>query len=882
MKKLTTLFILTITASRMSFAQIVPTLTYTPEQLVQNYIVGPGITVTGVTFNGAPGTTLNPQIGFFSGSSSIGLDSGVVITSGVVPNIVGPNNNDGVSMAWGMPSYDTDLMAISAVGVNDPGVLEFDFIPTGDSVSFSFVFGSDEYMEYVGGGINDAFGIFLSGPGISGPYSLGSENIATIPGGAPVSIDNVNMFVNPAYYVDNGDGYTAPYATSPFYIQYDGFTVKLTAKWPVTCGSTYHIKFAIADGYDDVIDSGVFIEAGSFTSSGASVALNVPTVGGAGPNSVFEGCALGSSVDFTFTRPDTTSGDTVFFNIGGNAINGLDYSLISPNYIVYAPGQTSATLTVNVFNDGIIEGTDTLIIEVPGISSCGSFTGTTVTLFINDPYNLLPFAGNDTVYNCPGQTLVFNGITLNGNPPYDYSWSDGTTGSAINYTLTQLGGDTLVLSVTDGCGYTGVDTLFLAQVPPSAPLNAYGGPDLFYTCPGDSSLVTAMATGGVYPYTYMWEGTVPGPAYYYVASSDTVIVLTVTDFCGNTDTDTVLAIQLPPTPLVANAGPDTTLTCAGQTVMLMGSYTGGSGLEMVFWSEVGSMVADNVIGYPVQPLVTTSYVFSVFNNCGQLDHDTVTVIVPPYTPLSYFLSDSDITVNCPGTAVDMTGYATGGGTAPYTYSWSNGDTDSLNSIVASVDDTLAFTITDGCGLDTTIEIPIDVLGGAVELNFPNGRYCRNSDSTALVPLSVTGGHGPYTFTWSAQPGGSVSADSIALTFNITNPVNGYYNLTITDACGSTDTDSGEVIMRDCDLNIPNVMTPNGDGINDVFYIDGLASHPNSILRVYNRWGALVFSDSDYTNDWDGSTLAAGVYFYIIQLTDGTVPSEYHGYLNIFY
>jgi len=854
-------------------SQIIPVNTITPTDLVQNYLVGPGITVSGVTFNGAPGTVLNPQIGYFYGSNSAGLDSGVVIASGNIMSVVGPNNSGSTTGSFSGLSADPDLNAISTVPIYDAGILEFDFIPTGDSVKFSFVFGSEEYMEFVWSGVNDAFGIFLSGPGISGPYSLGAENIATLPGGTPISIDSINLFSHPSYYINN------PIGTDPYYIEYDGYTVKITAKWAVTCGSSYHIKFAIGDGGDMAWDSGVFIEAGSFTSTGSQVSASIPPVFGAGPNSVFEGCLLGDTVSLIFTRPDITMGDTVFFTLGGDAINGVDYTFISPLYVVFPSGQDSVTLSFGVPNDGIIEGIDTLIISIPSSGSgCSAGPGNTIEVYIYDPYPLNAFAGNDTVYNCPGQSLVFNGITLNGNPPYNYSWSDGTLGDSITYTITQLGADTLVMNVTDGCGYFGSDTVIMTQVTPTTPLTANAGPDIFFTCPGDTSLVFATATGGAAPYTYLWEGSIVGPNYMYIASTDTVVVVEVTDFCGNVDSDTLYAIQLPAVPLSVNAGLDQTVTCVGQFINLAATITGGSGYLGWYWSTT-----ETTLGITVQPLVTSTYIFSAFTTCGQNASDTVVVNVPPYSPITYFVSDSVITVNCPGNTQVVTAYATGGGTAPYSYAWSNLDTDSITTATVLVNDTLICTITDACGLDTTIEIPMAVLGGTIDLDFPDTRPCRNADSTALVPLTITGGVMPYTFTWTSQPGGSsYSADSIGLSFTIYDAVDGTYNITVTDQCGSTDTDSGFVNLLNCTLVIPNVITPNGDGSNDVFYIDGLAYHPNSKLTVFNRWGTIVYLDTNYLNNWDGGGLSPGVYFYIIELTDGTIPAEYHGSLSIFY
>ena len=790
MKKVVILASIIISCLSVS-AQIVPNNTMTPDQLVQNYLAGPGVIVSNVVFNGAPGNLTDPQIGYFSGSSNIGIDSGVVISTGNIMMISGPNFSSSTSTSYGQINTDPDLNAISTVNVNDPGILEFDFVPTGDTVKFTYVFGSEEYMEWVFSGVNDAFGIFLSGPGISGPYMNGGVNMATIPVNIPVSIDNINLFANSTYYIDN------PINGNSFNTQFDGNTVKLTAQWPVTCGQTYHIKFAIGDGGDWSYDSGVFLEAGSFSSSGSAVAVITPPITGAGPNAVFEGCLLGNTVDFTFTRPDVNVGDTVFFTVGGDAVNGTDYTLISPSYIVFPAGQDSVTLSVTVPDDGIIEGIDTLILSLPGSGPC-SAGGGGVSLYIYDPYVPQAYAGNDTVYSCPGQTLIFNGIAMSGNAPYNFSWSDGTQGPTVNYTITQLGSDTIILNMTDGCGYFGADTLIMQQVTPA--------------------------------------------------------------------------------PLVADAGPDQVITCPGQTILLTGSYSGGFGSTSQSWST-----GDTTANTAVQPLVTSQYIYTVSNLCQQTDSDTVIITVPPYTPLNLFLSHDTIEVNCPGTQVNVLGFVTSGGTAPYTYFWSNMDTDSVTTVTVNNNDYLLFVATDACGLDTAVVIPMIVLGGSVDLNFNDGRYCRNDDSTALVPLTISGGVAPYSFTWNPQPGNTnITVDTVSMSFTAYYPVDGIYNLTITDACGATDTDSAWINMMDCDLEIPNIFTPNGDGVNDYFEIDGLLSHPNSELWVYNRWGILEFYDPNYLNNWNGNGASPGVYFFVLELNDGTIPGQFTGYIHINY
>lgn len=787
--------------SNLLHSQLVVTTTQSPLQLVQNTLVGGGVAVSNVTFNGVPGVNPHPQIGLFNGvNTTLNMNTGLILSSGQVTNAIGPNTNGSIATMYGAFSADPDLNAISNFAVFDAAILEFDFVPSGDTVKFSFIFGSDEYIEYVGSGINDAFGIFLSGPGISGTFSNGAVNMATVPGtSTPISIDNISPFTNAMYYVDNGNGFTAPYNSNPMYVQYDGLTVKITAAYPVQCGQTYHIKFAIGDGADDFIDSGVFIEGGSFSSNAPSVSLITPTLPNATQGVVYEGCLIGSTVDFTFVRPDVGSNDTVFFNLSGNAINGVDYSLISPSYLVFPPGQDSVTLTISIPNDFVVEGVDTLIISVLGFTACGSQTTNSAALYIHDPYNVLPFAGNDTVYNCPGQTFSYNGVVLNGNPPYNYSWSNSVTGQSINYTITQLGGDTLILSVIDGCGYSGNDTIFYSQVPPA--------------------------------------------------------------------------------PLFANAGPDTTLLCAGQTVLLQGSHNGGAGIPVTYsWGSAGN--TQNIL---VQPLSTTMYVLSVTNTCNQFDQDTVFVIVPPFVPLSVIVSDTVVAVNCAGDLATFSGQIISGGNPPYSYFWSNMVNDTITTISVLGDTLIALTAVDGCGLDTTLFFRAEIAGGNFALDVSSGRHCLNSDSTALVPFTINGGVAPYSFSWTTPAGvTSITVDILNQNFLIADAQTGAYVYTITDGCGTSITDTSSVIMNSCALDIPNVISPNGDGLNDVFFIDGLQFHPNSVLTVYNRWGQQVYYDGNYQNNWDGNGLSAGTYYYIIELTDGTVPSQYHGTLSILY
>ncbi|HSN50226.1 MAG TPA: choice-of-anchor L domain-containing protein, partial [Bacteroidales bacterium] len=257
-------------------------LNMTPQELVQNYLVGPGVTISNVTFNGSSSTITSNQIGSFAthglAQIQLGLSGGLLMTSGKASIAIGPNSSTSAGFNAG-GTGDPDLNAISGSTTFDKCILEFDFVPQNDTVRFRYVFGSEEFFEYCSG-YNDAFGFFLSGPGINGTFSNNAINIALMPGSQTnyVTISNVCNTSNSRW--DNAGGTQ---------FQYDALTHTFTALKVLTPCLTYHIKLAIADAVDHAYDSGVFLEENSFSSPGVTMNLSnsSPFLG----NQALEGCS---------------------------------------------------------------------------------------------------------------------------------------------------------------------------------------------------------------------------------------------------------------------------------------------------------------------------------------------------------------------------------------------------------------------------------------------------------------------------------------------------------------------------------------------------------------------------------------------------------------
>ena len=249
---------------------IVNNTTFTPIQLVQNSLVGPGVTPYNIMYNGVPGTVIRDQIAKFTTNfnpTNLGLSSGLLLATGNAQLAIGPNNMGTKSQPTATPTQgDPDLALLCGQTVRNVSIVEFDFVATGNELNFDYVFASEEYPEFANSTFNDTFGFFLRGPGITGIYSGNAQNIALIPTSPtlPITINNVNNGTANAgpceyctYYVNNGTG-TTPLANPS--IQYDGFTTPLRAYAPLQCGQVYHIKLAVGNVSDNAYDSAVFLK----------------------------------------------------------------------------------------------------------------------------------------------------------------------------------------------------------------------------------------------------------------------------------------------------------------------------------------------------------------------------------------------------------------------------------------------------------------------------------------------------------------------------------------------------------------------------------------------------------------------------------------------
>ena len=638
------------------YAQLQTNNSLNPQGLVQNVLLGNGVTVSNVSYNGSPAAIAQ----FTAANTTLGINSGIVLTTGTtLPNgdgPHGPNDTPGAGVDNNMGGFNLLSQAIQGTQTYNAAILEFDFVPYADTVRFKYVFGSDEYPEFAPPNnttYNDVFGFFISGPGITG-----FQNIALLPNGAVVSINNVNTITNPFYFVNNGDGNTAPYNQSPQYIQYDGFTKVLEAVSKVQCGQTYHLIIAIADVGDGQWDSGIFLEANSLsTLTPVEIDHTLSQQVFPNPDWMAEGCV---STNVTLTRQaNLTQSLTIPVQLSGTATIGIDYNGV-PASVTFQPGQTTVSFTIQSLTDALLEGLETLTLTFPITDPCGNVTPLVLDLWIQDNQPMQVTLSSSPP-SCPGDPVTINSQISGGVQPYTYLWSTGQTTGSMTFTPSST--TTVWLEVTDACtGIPAYDTL-VVNVPVFAPLAVVVSPDITEICPYVPATIGVQASGGSGQYAYLWSvnSLLSGTTDSILVNpgSSTTYLITVSDNCGNSVQDSVIYTILSPPLVLQMNGPFE--ICPGDSVDLLVTATGGYGTYYYNWSTTATTP-----GITVAPQVSTSYFVQVSDEC-QTFSTTAVAVVQVVKPMANFYIATQNPMQ--GLPVQLTNASFNA----WSYTWSFGD-----------------------------------------------------------------------------------------------------------------------------------------------------------------------------------------------------------------
>ena len=826
-----------------TIAQITMDSTRTPSEYVAGVLLGAGISSKNVVYYGSP-----KSIASFSGNSNIGFNKGIFLTNGVVRNAIGPNDSDEKSFINTQPG-DEDLDLLTNTATTDATVLEFQFESLSDSVSFRYVFASEEYPEFVDAGKNDVFGFFISGPGI-----VGKKNIAFIPGTTTeVSIDNVNPTKNSAFYVDNTGGQT---------IQFDGFTTPMVASFRVIPCQTYTIKLAIADVGDPTFDSGVFFEAGSFTSKGSVsvMAVAAPVV----VNPV-EGCSNGA---FVFSRNgDLTKPLTVKFNIGGNATAGDDY-VAFPDSFTIPVGKASDTLFVTVNDDIIPEGDESLIISLIDSTVCKAVSDSFLIRDYIKP--TLEVSENDTI--CEGEAVVVNASGKDGSGDFKYTWttSEGGTSNDPGYFNIPDTTTFYYVEMVDQCkGDTVLDTVMVLVNPVTIVGDIF--PKDTFLCSGDQMRLEVVVDTAVGDVEYKWtpEDGLDDPTaavVNFIASKSVAYSVEVKDSndCPIVLNSTVNVL----TASIENVSP----ICEGDSVILKGGSNDPTGVTYE-WSPTEFLnnptqsdpIANLLKDQTFQLIVTSQTILGC--------KDTTTVDVKVDTiPIPLIIDPDPICQKREQAQLSVSG--------GQQYEWSPRGTVSN----ANLPDPLAFPI-------ATTTYKVKVFNGAclvedsstVKVVIPNDMDFSFDivDECDRIVEFVSNVSEQSSVKWYLGDGDT----SMKAMFEHAYPANELYEIRLVinegitcedDTLFEVNFDKGVV----GEPKFPNIFTPNGDRTNDFFELkpeeqEKLKCDFNRMV-IYNRWGVKVFETKNKEDfRWAGVTLAGeevseGVYFYVIEIKGETL------------
>ena len=304
--------------------------------MIQQYLAGDGVVLSNGTSSGA-----STQFGIFNrGNVNFPIQSGIVMTTGTNTDVPQssqyPNANS--STGPGVQIVDTMLSTVlPSTTFYDRAALDFNFVAFSDTVAFNYVFASEEYPEYVCSQKNDVFGFFIKGfSPVHGDYT--TWNVALLPNGVtPVTINTVNggsqgtnsdpgtpcILTNSQYYHQNS------YSSPPIF---NGYTVKLTASATIMACRNYQMHLAVADVDDNVFDSGVFLEEGSFYSPSVTMdtAWNISDLG----DTLVQNCRE-VDVEFKLPRQVISGGYRALCSFPathpGAAAVGRDYKVTASN-----------------------------------------------------------------------------------------------------------------------------------------------------------------------------------------------------------------------------------------------------------------------------------------------------------------------------------------------------------------------------------------------------------------------------------------------------------------------------------------------------------------------------------------------------------------------
>ncbi len=590
--------------------------------------------------------------------------------------------------------------------------------------------------------------------------------------------------------------------------------------------------------YTFAIDAGIFQATGLFNNLGAGVHNVI----------VRDQNLCQFNIPVTLTQPASalavTTSRTNVLCFGGST--GSATATASGGTAPYTYSWNTVPVQSTPFASGL--SAQTYTVTVTDHSGCITSSNVSIT----QPAG--PFTANAVVDNVTcfgGSTGSINLTTLNGLSPISYLWNNGATSEDLN----GIPVGTYTVTVTDGNGCEAGATGTVGQ-PAQLSGNIVVTNSACFGGSTGSCILTV--TGGTLPYTFLWNNGAVTEDITGISAGNYFVTVTDAHSCtinvNGTVTQPASALTLTivsQTDVTVYGGSDGSATVSGSggTPPYSYSLNGGS------YQATGVFVS----------LAAGTHKITL-RDANMCTVDINVTITQPMIPLSLnIVSQTDVACNG-GTTGAITAAAWGGLT-PYEYRINGGAWQSSGTFgsLQAGSYTLAVRDASSASFDmavTLTEPPELALSSTTTI-----ASCPDTDDGA-IDLTITGGTGTYNIIWSDG----------AATQNLTGIIPGTYSVVVTDqnlCAKSLQAEVGFTGTFNC-LVIPQLITPDNNGHNDEWVIRNIDIYPEAEIRVYNRWGKLVFKTRNLSAEpWDGryngKLVPTDSYHYILYLNDGSAP-----------
>lgn len=549
-------------------------------------------------------------------------------------------------------------------------------------------------------------------------------------------------------------------------------------------------------------------------------------------------CSATDTVSVAFYEPpiDLGPNDTICdgasttFTIDGNYLLTWEDGSTGPSY--------------EVSEEGIVT------VEVTDFQGCTLRDSTFISV---RPRPETPEISGENVY-CQGETLDLSLSTFEG-ANYRFLLPDTTLAFSQALTVQNLdledAGDYLGFIIVEGCESFS-DTLTVEVIP--APQVAL--PDDQEFCDGENFIIEPEVEGENEGFS--WQDGSGDPTFIATESGTYVLEVLNAEGCLGTDSVAIAFNQVPQNPEITGNEP----VCEGETLSI--SSQGENGVSYT-WSDAEG----NII------FTGNTLVFDQASAANSGDYNVQAALEACLSDILDFtveVSENPV-VELPGDSLICNGeeiiLTTDGDFESFL--WNTGDTEAL--IVAG-EGFYELTVTNEAGCEGTANIAVSEDGPLAEFGYVPTGVIRPEQVVEFADLSDPGESIIADRFWDFGDGSTSEAQNPDHPY----PTSGIYSvsLTVTDVNGCQSTATQEVVVS-FDFRIPQGFSPNGDGINDIFEIQGLEAFPETALKIFNRWGNVVFETNRYNNDWDGRNVPDGTYFYAVKLPNG---EEFAGSVSI--